>query len=86
MTHQILSGRFNPLSPRVMMIGTKTGDRMILDKGLKVFAETPAGTTYCTAKRHHGPLFNAKGVCVSGQDLLVVNYTTGRHESPAADE
>lgn len=74
MTYQILRGDFNAFG-RVMLIGTKTGDRMILEKGLKKWAITLSGEPiYRTAKRRNGPLFNAKGVCTSGQDLIAVNY------------
>lgn len=76
MTHQILKGQFNPKG-RVLLIGTKTGDRMVLADGLKEWAMTPTGPAYCTAKRHNGPLFDRNGVCVSGQDLIAVNYVEG---------
>lgn len=74
MTYQILRGDFNAFC-RVMLIGTRTGDRMVLEKGLKQWTVTPSGESiYCTAKRHNGPMFNSKGVCTSGQDLIAVNY------------
>lgn len=76
MTHQILSGAFNPHG-KVMMICIRTGNRMVLEKGLREWVATPRGLTYCTAKRHDGPIFDAKGICTSGEALICVNYVEG---------
>lgn len=76
MTYQILSGQFNPHG-RVMLVSLKDGSRMILEKGLKWWGDFCGERTYCTAKRHNGPIFNGQGVCTSGHQLIAVNYVGG---------
>lgn len=69
-THKVLPG-FNPSKP-VLIIELKTGKRFLLKELLRQWVDN----VWCTNARHHGPMFNDKGMETysSNSKYIAVNY------------